>query len=145
MAQDVAPGPIPLAAHAAEGLQQLLNLIAASQNVTPDHADRLAGPVTGELRAARQSLVDAIGNVNILLNLLDAISWQRSAPMNSRRPPRSRRRAAPGHCRHEHQPATNPVLHQAIMDIVDNQLRDNTPPETRRTFERLGGARHTPG
>jgi hypothetical protein len=23
------------------------------------------------------------------------------------------------------------------MDIVDNQVRDNTPPETRRTLERL--------
>src|SRR5919201_2521224 len=63
--------------------------------------------------------------------------------MNSRRPPRSRRRAAPGHHRHEHQPAPNPVLHQAIMDIGDNQLRDNTPPETRRTLERLVAAGHT--
>ncbi len=30
------------------------------------------------------------------------------------------------------------------MDIVDNQLRDNTPPETRRTLERLVAAGHTP-
>ena len=29
------------------------------------------------------------------------------------------------------------------MDIVDNQLRDNTPPETRRTLERLVAAGHT--
>ena len=63
--------------------------------------------------------------------------------MNSRRPPRSRRRAAPGHHRHEHQPAPNPVLHQAIMDIVDNQVRDDTPPETRRTLERLVATGHT--
>ena len=28
------------------------------------------------------------------------------------------------------------------MDIVDNQLRDNTPPETRRTLERLVAAGH---
>lgn len=38
----------------------------------------------------------------------------------------------------------NPVLHQAIMDIVDNQLRDNTPPETRQTLERLIADGHTP-
>jgi hypothetical protein len=29
------------------------------------------------------------------------------------------------------------------MDIVDNQVRDNTPPETRRTLERLVAAGHT--
>lgn len=29
------------------------------------------------------------------------------------------------------------------MDIVDTQVRDNTPPETRRTLERLVAAGHT--
>ena len=29
------------------------------------------------------------------------------------------------------------------MDISDNQLRDNTPPETRRTLERLVATGHT--
>lgn len=29
------------------------------------------------------------------------------------------------------------------MDIVDNQLRDNTPPETRQTLQRLLTAGHT--
>jgi hypothetical protein len=75
MVQNVETGPIPLAAaHAAEGLQLLLSVIADSQNVTPADVDRLAGPVTDELRAARESLVNAIGNVDILLNLLDAIA-----------------------------------------------------------------------
>jgi len=75
IAQTAAAGPIPLAAaHAAEGLQQLLSVIADTQNVTPADVDRLAGPVTDELRATRQSLVNAIGNIDILLNLLDAIS-----------------------------------------------------------------------
>src|SRR5579871_1354409 len=40
-------------------------------------------------------------------------------------------------------PAPNPVLHQAIMDIVDNQLRDNTPPQTRLTLERLLAQGHS--
>jgi hypothetical protein len=31
----------------------------------------------------------------------------------------------------------NPVLHATIMEIVDNQLRDGTPPETRATLDRL--------
>jgi hypothetical protein len=75
IAQNVEAGPIPLAAaHAAEGLQLLLDVIADSQNVTPTDVDRLAGPVTDELRAARESLVNAIGTIDILLNLLDAIS-----------------------------------------------------------------------
>jgi hypothetical protein len=29
------------------------------------------------------------------------------------------------------------------MDIIDNQLRDNTPPETRQTLERLMTDGHT--
>ncbi len=75
IAQNVAAGPIPLAAaHAADGLQQLLGVIAAGQNPTSDDVDRLAGPVTDELRAAREALSNAIGNVDVLLDLLGAIS-----------------------------------------------------------------------
>ena len=38
---------------------------------------------------------------------------------------------------------TNPVLRGAIMDIVHNQLRDNTPPEVRTTLDRLLADGHT--
>ncbi len=31
----------------------------------------------------------------------------------------------------------NPELRRAILEVVDNQLRDGTPPETRQTLERL--------
>lgn len=31
----------------------------------------------------------------------------------------------------------NPVLREAIFEVVENQLRDNTPPETRQTYDRL--------
>jgi len=31
----------------------------------------------------------------------------------------------------------NPYLQAAYLEIVDNQLRDNDPPETRQTFDRL--------
>src|SRR5260221_10525606 len=41
-------------------------------------------------------------------------------------------------------PAANPQLNAAILDIVDTQLRDRTPPETHATFERLIGLGHTP-
>jgi hypothetical protein len=34
-------------------------------------------------------------------------------------------------------PAANPQLAAAILEIVDTQLRDRTPPETRETFDRL--------
>jgi uncharacterized protein YoaH (UPF0181 family) len=30
-----------------------------------------------------------------------------------------------------------PVLRKAIFEVVENQLRDNTPPETRQAYERL--------
>ncbi len=32
---------------------------------------------------------------------------------------------------------TNPYLRAAFLEVVDNQLRDNDPPETRETLERL--------
>ena len=33
----------------------------------------------------------------------------------------------------------NPHLRRAILEVVENQLRDGTPPETRATLERLMG------
>ncbi len=35
---------------------------------------------------------------------------------------------------------TNPVLKQAILEIVESQLRDNDPPETGQTLKRLEAA-----
>jgi hypothetical protein len=32
---------------------------------------------------------------------------------------------------------SNPRLKSAILEVVDNQLRDNDPPETKQTYERL--------
>ncbi len=32
---------------------------------------------------------------------------------------------------------TNPHLNATILEVVENQLRENNPPETRQTFERL--------
>jgi len=32
---------------------------------------------------------------------------------------------------------TNPELGRAILELVENQIRDNDPPETRQTVERL--------
>jgi len=37
----------------------------------------------------------------------------------------------------------NPHLQAAIMEVVENQLRSNDPPQTRQTFERLIAAGHT--
>jgi hypothetical protein len=33
--------------------------------------------------------------------------------------------------------ASNPHLRRAILEVVDNQLRDNNPPETVETLKRL--------
>jgi hypothetical protein len=40
--------------------------------------------------------------------------------------------------------ATNPQLRAAIMEVVDTQLSEGVPPETRQTFERLVAAGHSP-
>jgi Domain of unknown function (DUF1841) len=32
---------------------------------------------------------------------------------------------------------TNPHLKAVVLEVVENQLRENNPPETRQTFERL--------
>jgi len=55
-------------------LQKLLGVSADRQNPTPDDADLQAGPVTDELRAAREALANAISNVDILLDLLSVVS-----------------------------------------------------------------------
>jgi len=41
-------------------------------------------------------------------------------------------------------PSANPALREAILAVVDQQLRDNTPPETRRTYERLVAQGYAP-
>lgn len=38
---------------------------------------------------------------------------------------------------------TSPFLREAIMAVVDNQLRQNDPPETRETLQRLVSEGHT--
>jgi len=39
---------------------------------------------------------------------------------------------------------TNPELGKTILEVVQNQIRDNDPPKTRQTFERLKSEGHTP-
>ena len=38
---------------------------------------------------------------------------------------------------------TNPELGKIILEVVENQIRDNDPPETRQTVERLKVAGYT--
>ena len=38
---------------------------------------------------------------------------------------------------------TNKILHRQIMNIIDNQIRDEDPPETKQTLERLVEAGHS--
>ena len=47
------------------------------------------------------------------------------------------RRVQPHQARVTFGPSANPALTAAILEVVDAQLRENTPPETRQTFERL--------
>jgi hypothetical protein len=41
-------------------------------------------------------------------------------------------------------PETNPELGKKFLEVVRNQIRDNDPPETRQTFERLKTEGYTP-
>ena len=59
----------------------------------------------------------------------------------------TRKRRPQRHPMHQPQPlppAANPQLGAAILEIVDTQLRDRTPPETHATFARLIGLGYTP-
>ena len=38
---------------------------------------------------------------------------------------------------------SNPDLRAAIMEVIENQLRNNDPPQTQQTFERLIEAGHS--
>jgi hypothetical protein len=40
-------------------------------------------------------------------------------------------------------PETNPELGKTILEVVRNQIRDNDPPESRQTFERLKNEGYT--
>jgi hypothetical protein len=39
--------------------------------------------------------------------------------------------------------ANNPHLQAAVMEVVENQLRNNNPPQTNQTFKRLIEAGHS--
>jgi hypothetical protein len=66
-AQDVGTGPVVLAAaHAAEGLQQLLGVCASGQRL--ESADPAA--LTAELQTAREALTNAVANLDIMLRLV---------------------------------------------------------------------------
>jgi len=41
------------------------------------------------------------------------------------------------------EPKTNPRLKAAFLEVVENQLRDKDPPETKQTLERLMAEGHT--
>lgn len=74
IAQHPETGPIPLAAaHAADGLQTLLGVIAASQTAVADgDVDTLTAQAP-QLRKAREALTTAIVNVDILLGMLGSV------------------------------------------------------------------------
>ncbi|MFB9709387.1 DUF6245 family protein [Streptosporangium sandarakinum] len=93
--QDPSTGPIPLvAAHTAEGLQKLLGVICGGR--LPDV--EVAREHIAEMKAARQCLVGAIGNVDILLGMLSGLT-DLIGPLDrewtSHRWPRSRRLCSP--------------------------------------------------
>ena len=69
IAQDQATGPIPLAAaHAAEALQQLLQIAAAGQSLDP--ATIAPDGIKQDLSNARDSLTNAIANIDIMFGLI---------------------------------------------------------------------------
>jgi hypothetical protein len=70
IAQNREAGPIPLAAaHAAEALQQMLNVTASGQNLAQFDPSQM----TSDLKAARESLARALSNLDIMLDLINKI------------------------------------------------------------------------
>ena len=57
---------------------------------------------------------------------------------------RPQRHAIAPYVQHGEAPETSPQLAAALLEIVDTQLRDGTPPQTRQTFDRLVAAGYTP-
>ena len=57
---------------------------------------------------------------------------------------RPQRHAIAPYTQHREAPEINPQLAAAILDVVDTQLRDGTPLETRQTFERLVAEGYAP-
>jgi hypothetical protein len=55
----------------------------------------------------------------------------------------SRARAVLARRRPKLQAAANPAVTEAVLEVVDNQLRDNSPPETRQTLDRLVAEGHS--
>jgi Family of unknown function (DUF6245) len=74
MAQHPETGPIPLAAaHAAEALQVLLGVIAASQDAVAAGDVTTLAAQASQLRAAREALGDALANTGLLLDMLKSV------------------------------------------------------------------------
>ena len=74
IAQHHATGPIPLAAaHATSGLHLLLGVIAASQDAVAQGAVDTLAAQAEQLEAAREAQETAIGNTDILLNMLKSV------------------------------------------------------------------------
>lgn len=57
---------------------------------------------------------------------------------------RPQRHAIAPYTQQREAPETSPHLAAAILEIVDTQLRERTPPETRQTFDRLMAEGYTP-
>lgn len=67
IAQNTETGPLPLAAaHAAEGLQRVLAVCAAGQKLESASPSTM----TSDLKAAREALVNATANIDIMLQLV---------------------------------------------------------------------------
>ncbi len=74
IAQHPETGPIPVAAaHAVTGLHTLLGVIAASQGAVATGDVATLAAQSEQLRDARQALTDAVGNVDILLDMLRSV------------------------------------------------------------------------
>lgn len=74
IAQNVEAGPIPVAAaHATEGLQILLGVVAASQDAVATGDVETLAAQADRLREARASLTAAIGNTDVLLDMLGSV------------------------------------------------------------------------
>jgi len=70
ISQNREAGPVPLAAaHAAEALQRMLSVTASGQNLAQFDPHQM----TADLKAARDSLVSSLANLDIMLDLINQV------------------------------------------------------------------------
>ncbi len=120
IAQDTETGPIPVAAaHAAEGLQQLLGISADGQHLDP--ATISPTVIKANLNKAKESLTYAIANVDIMLDLITKAEELFSQPETQNEAPKDKT--------HKYNDRTQRISRLLLLDLLVPLCVEKRTPE----------------